>query len=368
MKNISIILKNGYDPCFFWALQNCSYEIDSQNNTILLKYKNNCIFLEIPKANNREYIPDKKIEFLSFSNDLLKNYKIYKQENKTDTLILGLTNGESVESYCTNQQELINWMVEFLNDNNYLLLTTTDYNIPFSHENIFYHPFLNIVKWYYYLGYRYLNFYSQQKKDHLLGIYHGNRKEEYGSEWRNRISNNLTNILNDDYYIYTKPSIAMEEIVDSIKWTNNLVWDKNHSTSYLDYNQSAMNLIWESEHEKGRPRITEKTLKAILFSKAGIFFMWYGSETMYKVLVDNGFWFLNFDFYDVNQPINPLENSVYKVAEYLKELKIKYGTDTEVYNFLLDQYGSKLESNFNKLQNLIKNSPFEKKFLDAIIL
>ena len=361
MKNILVKVGNRWDPCLYWPLQNCRHSVDIENDIISCDFEDNKIHIECPRAIEVGFIPDKLIAYTHFDKNLLVNFRQYKEQNNLDSIIMAYTNGERVgEFYQRNV-----WQT-FLDDNNYLLLTTADYPSSFKHDNIFFSPFLNIIKWFYYTGYRYLNFYPTDKKAALLGHYHGNRSEDYSADWRNRISNKVRSILGSDYEIYTKPEIPMQDIVDSIKWTGNLVWDKNHATSYLDYNQSAVNLLWDSEEEFGVQRFTEKTLKAILFSKALIFFIWYGPLGLVKDLQEAGFWFLNFEFLDLTSA-TPLEDSIYKTVEYLKNLRLTEGSNDYVYSTLLNAYREKLINNGVKFDNLLKNCPYEQEFLRALI-
>lgn len=361
MNHITVTLGSKWDPCFFWALQNCSYNANVDNNYISLEYQNSYIHVGMPKTIEYDFTPTRHVQYIHFDKTLLRNFKTFKKDNNIDSIIMAYTNGERVGEYFNAET----WQ-NFLDDNNFLLLTTADYPNTFIHNNIFFSPFLNLIKWFYYTGYRYLNFYPQEQKSYLLGHYHGNRSEDYSADWRNRISNNLRNILNNDYHIYSKLSIPMEDIVDSVRWTGNLVWDKNHATSYLDYNQSAVNILWDSEDEYGVHRFTEKTLKAILFAKAEIFFMWYGPLALVKDLQAQGFWFLNFEFLDYSSN-TPLEDSLYKTAEYLKLLRQQFSTITDLHKFLLEKYGHRLESNSKNFDNILRNCPYEEKFLQALI-
>lgn len=226
---------------------------------------------------------------------------------------------------------------------------------------------------YYALGYQFLNFYQTKEKENLLGVYN-NFGSGYKSE-RSEIINFLENQLNHPVKVYQKGDVLNynKPYLDSIGWQR----ATQHSTSYTDYNQSVANLIFESNGATSMSNLlfTEKTLKAILFQKPYNFFIYLGSPDQTRWLHDRGFWFLNSDFHedpelihkvvDNKRPINThfgdsTAVSAVHVFEYLIFLKDKLGTDTAVYNYLLEQHSSKIDRNIENLRFLMTCSYVDK--------
>jgi len=162
----------------------------------------------------------------------------------------------------------------------------------------------------------------------------------------------------------------------------------NHITSYIDFTTSVCNVIFETLYSTGnvdepgsdnkmycRQYITEKTLKAIIFSEENIFFIWYGPIKLYKHLMDMGFWFLNSEFYDEsielsvlypNTSYSHMEESVIDASIYLKSLKEKYKTNTEVHKHLMKTFGHKLQKNVELFKEILNSYSKKENILNLI--
>lgn len=260
-------------------------------------------------------------------------------------------------------------ITNYLNNGNILLSMSSS---SITHPNFIFEPLFGLVHHYYYLGFNFLNFYGLTEKQNLLGIYH-NPIHIGGSFYKRRdqIYNDVKSILNDDFVKYDCPNSELEKLLNSYRYFGN--WYKNHISGYSDYATSVCNLIFESNDSlsthvtDNRMLINEKTLKGLLFSKENIFFMWYGNEYFLPYLMNYGFWFLNFEFYDPNDTIEtPIYNSVIKTTNYLKELKDKLHTTDNVHKFLLKEFGHKLNNNGMLIDKLIKESPIKDRVINLL--
>ena len=258
---------------------------------------------------------------------------------------LGLGNNMFVQSqvveryHCTDEE-----ILEFLNDGNLILSSSS---VSFTHPNFIYDPTFNLVFFYDDLGFNYLKYHKQDcTKTGLLGTYY--RKKHI--DGNNRVGRDMVidmarTVLEDDLKILSDESktefnYLLENNEFFGKWTQH-----THITSYTDYMINSCNLMCESMdpsigQQFEREYITEKTLKAILFSEENIFFILYCTDYNMKVLTDLGFWFLNTEFYT-----DQVNRSVFKSFKYLKQLKNELKDDQKVYEFLLKTYGDKLENN-----------------------
>jgi hypothetical protein len=332
------------------------------------------------RSNNTEYvfttnddiIGDKQIKLLHrpeiFGNDWkttqISSVEYYGGTPKTlkdyDKVIVTLTIDAP-----QNSQHIKDNMLEFLNDGN-ILISTSLLNI--DHPNYIFSPLLNLFLFYYYYGYVYLNYYSSAKKQNLLGLYH-DKKSGNLKHWRNKWTDYCEHTLGKDFLVYDVKSD------DSFKTTlqqyNALgFWGQNHITSYTDYNTSVCNIVFETFGPSDNPSeniswsgeyITEKTLKAILFGQADIFFIWYGSEYFFEYLKDCGFWFLNTEFYQKN-----VHQSAKDTILYLKTLKEALKTNEAVQSHLLEKHDEKLKNNMKVFNNIINNYPERQRILQLI--
>lgn len=360
--NVEIYIPT-YDPCLFWPIQNLPHQIDLEHHEIVFDCGSNrklILKFNHDKKTRSDNIRSKNFTYFAFSHELF-------HENKAEQkLFLHLTNGEDIKNHFLNFEEAAvkKSVYEYLDQGNLLLLTDNFANDPIVHENVFYHPFINVIRHYFQLGYSFLNFYPQEQKHHLLGIYHGNRPEDLSADWRNRLYKKILGIFPNDFHVYPSPEIALKDIVYSNEFASGNVWTKNHVTSYTDYNQSAVNVIWESEEEIGS-RLTEKTLKALQFSKVDNFFIWYGPQKMLEILHDYGFWFLNSISYSSSQS-NPVEKSVFDALIFLKNLKDSIGDNTKIHKKLLNLFGHKLNQNKIKFDQMVNICPYQDQFIRSL--
>jgi hypothetical protein len=307
---------------------------------------------------------DKKIKFFHTWED--KN----RDADKYDKLVHSMP-GESYQHHIPD-----NDVLDFLNQGNICLAGGS---MPIMHENFFYEPYYGLIYFYYFFGYDHLNYYKFDNKVNLCGIYH--RTEHVNKRlipMRNYIYDSTKDILQDDLKIYESKSYKIKPLIESYTHFRN--WGNNHISGYTDYTTSVCNIVYETcdtwdltgGSTNGRTHVSEKTLKSIIFCEEDIFFIWYGTNELYKYLTDLGFWFLNSEFYndtlessivDYTYPmsaqhlkleITPIEKSVIDASEYLKQLKVKLGSNANVYRELLKIHGSKLTRNVEIFNELLR--------------
>jgi hypothetical protein len=161
-------------------------------------------------------------------------------------------------------------------------------------------------------------------------------------------------------------------------------WDsKCHTTSYLDYITSVCAFAFETTNFEefifpyqslNRQYITEKTLKAILYSKMDIPFIMDMNPFNFVELHEMGFWFLNSEFFDfsktkfIDEASENMKNSIFKSIEYILELYKKNNSDLDKTHLELKLlYSDKMQNNYNLfMEYLVK--PYNCKKLIKFIL
>jgi hypothetical protein len=293
---------------------------------------------------------------------LFHTFREWKEFRGYDKLI----QTQIVENYHEYNQSI----KEYLDAGNICISAAS---ISFEHPNFYYDPIFNLIFFYHFYGFNFLNYYKFEKKENLLGVYY---RPTIGTtphkEHRESIYLDGKEILQDDLVSYNSIDYNLKKILQPYNFFG--LWGNNHITSYIDYTTSVCNLIFETLHSNSnedgesdrmykRQYITEKTLKAICFSEENIFFIWYGPKKLFKYLNDLGFWFLNSEFFDETKTIEPvhlrpyynhMEASVKESMIFLKFLKNELKDNKSVHEHLIKLYGDKLKKNselFNKILN-----------------
>jgi len=314
--------------------------------------------------NDDEYIFTKHDETIALCDYKIRlfhtfhEWKSFKGYNK-------LIQTQTVENYHISNYEL----KEYLDAGN---ISLSSASISFDHPNFFYDPIFNLIFFYYHYGYNFLNYYEFNNKLNLLGIYHQNNKGEFFAPKvkRDFIFNSAYELLGTDLHCFKSNDYNLKSILQPYSLFGH--WGNNHISSYTDYMTSVCNLLFETldedsniedENNKMYKRfyITEKTLKAILFSEANIFFIWYGPKSLLSHLIDLGFWFFNLEFYSDN-----IEQSVYHSINHLKELKETHLTNEELHKYLVNTYGHKLQKNVELFKNILNSYDKKDSLLNLI--
>jgi hypothetical protein len=261
--------------------------------------------------------------------------------------------------FANENKNLIN---EFLKMDNFSLITTTD--LKFNSKNILYDYKISLIYFYYLLRFYHLPIDEMQvSKKYFIGSYY-RKKYRPGRDYFFDKIKKITDVTTYSIdYDLDKSSIFDLKYQDG--------WYGNHITSYLDYLKSVCNIIVESEDSESinyQYHCTEKTLKAILFSKLNIFFIYYANHNLIKELISDGYWFLNFEFIDINNINEDSVNlSIEKTIQYLNQLKAQFNNYDLLHQHLIDKFGNKLQNNYKIFINLKESTYLSDIILDFII-
>lgn len=249
----------------------------------------------------------------------------------------------------------------FKNFNNFGLITSS--NLHINNKNIFYTYQISLIYFYYLLRLYHLSLDEiSVNKKYLIGCYY---KKNY-KFYRDDIFNKISNI--SDIKIYSVNYTEDESCLFDLQYK--VGWDSNHITSYVDYLKSVCNIIFESNGAYDDfYHCTEKTLKAILFSKLNIIFIYHANYNLVKELINDGYWFLNFEFIDNNKDItdNDVEESILKSVHYLNELYLKFNDNQKVYNYLKQKYETKMQNNYKIFTKLKTTNDLSEEIIKFII-
>ena len=272
-------------------------------------------------------------------------------------------------------------MRNFLNENKVISCG----NFRYSHKNFIYEPFINLLYSYYQYGFDYYPYnYLEVKKQNLIGLY---LKRNYKTN-RDTLYNNVleifktNNIESSLLKIYKQESIP--DFFTKFNCLHSMAWDMNcHITSYLDYITSVCGFVFETTNydefkfpynTTNREYITEKTLKAILYSKMDIPFIIDMNPYTFLEFHNMGFWCLNSEFFDFNK-INFLDelsenmkNSIYKSIDYILNLYIENDGDlNKIHLEIKKLYSDKMQNNFNQFMMYLIQPQNSDKILKFIL-
>lgn len=263
-------------------------------------------------------------------------------------------------------------------DMKHFVLTCSNLNKEYRNVKFLYK--LAFVHYFYHLGYYHLDFdIIKTQKLNLLGTYHRNGYKPERDEAFN-LANNIHEIKKYGKYEYDIASVY------NMKYTEG--WYKNHIIYYYDYIKSVCNIVFESEvpyifenkdyppnQQPGAYHISEKTVKAILFSNFEIFFIYYAMPDLVIRLYDDGFWFLNFEFIDFNvlkketflNQVKILQKSITDSVEYLKYLNNEAKDLSTIHEDLLKKFGKKLKNNYILFTEILNDKELSKEVVDFIL-
>lgn len=340
------------------------------------------------------FIFTQNIDFINqsdYEKSLFESFKYFKRTIFIDFRFF-FENFDEHELYIFNKNQSIEYVFfsveerttrdldKSLLDAHNLKIITCDFDSNLKHEKIFSYPFLSFFHFFYVHGYNYLNFYDfNNTKTNLIGTY---IRKNYKTE-RDFLIKKVEDKFDTSYKSLLKifelefyKNEKIKEITDFYNVNLNF-WDKNHISSYTDYINSVCILLFETDADMSTDRIffTEKTFKALLFSKLNIPFLIFCPIGNLLYLKENGYWFLNFEFIDFdkfgnNSDFNSkhLVDSILKSTDFLlKKYQEHDGDLNKIHLFLIDQYGEKMQNNFNSIMNELVNPSLNEEFLDFIL-
>lgn len=276
-----------------------------------------------------------------------------------DKIIITRTNGESLPEhefhhvYKTLSNPKVFWISSAALGNT-------------QNDRIIIDIFINLYYFYNGFGFYYLNYYPSEKKEKFIGTY--NRHVNYKPERYDLIKHFRENIV-DDIEIFDVEESFYTNVGGNIldRWN----WQQMHITSYLDYNTTVANILFDTATDGPSKNNTfilnEKILKGIIFQKANIFFIYLGTIEAMNWAIQKGFWFLNQEFYDSSKatPGDVIKSAI-KTIEFLKNLKEELKTNDAVYKFLLDKYKHKLEQSVNSFNHLLNNCEYKEQLIKLL--
>lgn len=268
-------------------------------------------------------------------------------------------------------EEIISWL------NKGRIIISGGTTVPeFKHENFIQCYSLNLWYLYYMLGYHFLNYYPDNiNRMHLVGTYwRGIHINGLNIPERDEVIHKVKKLMGSDYINYS--DISRKSKYDAVINPHYMFkrWANIPMSTYTDFQHSVASLVYESlgtshkiyannNYAGFRDKLSEKTLKALLFSKTNTFTIYNSNPFHVKWLQEHDFWFLNFEFlegFDKDDIYNEekflhydVRVTVYKACEYLKQLKQKYKTNNDVHKYLCDKYGHLLERNYTNIMKLI---------------
>jgi hypothetical protein len=254
-----------------------------------------------------------------------------------------------------------NTLRNFLKDNKVISCSNVSYNNP----NFYYEPFLNLIYSYYQYGF---DFYPYNKldvkKQNLIGMYLKKNYKVSRDKMHSNIESKFINKNVDSSLLEIYKESPKPDFFTKFNCLHTPTWDsKCHTTSYLDYITSVCAFAFETTNFEefifpyqslNRQYITEKTLKAILYSKMDIPFIMDMNPINFIELHEMGFWFLNSEFFDfsttkfIDELSENMKNSIFKSIEYILELyKVNEYDLDKTHSELKLLYGDKMQNNYN---------------------
>jgi hypothetical protein len=268
-----------------------------------------------------------------------------------------------------------NTLRNFLKDNKVISCS----NVSYTNTNFYYEPFLNLIYSYYQYGF---DFYPYNKldvkKQNLIGMYLKKNYKVSRDKMHNDIQSKFINKNVDRGLLEIYKESKRPDFFTKFNCLHTPAWDSRcHTTSYLDYITSVCAYTFETTNFEefifpyqslNRQYITEKTLKAILYSKMDIPFIMDMNPINFVELHEMGFWFLNSEFFDftktkfIDEASENMKNSIFKSIEYILELYKNNDSDLDkTYSELKLLYSDKMQNNYNLfMEYLVKPYNCEK--------
>jgi predicted house-cleaning noncanonical NTP pyrophosphatase (MazG superfamily) len=349
------------------APKNVLMELDGHNFFMCCDYK---------------YIEDCDIKIYATDIRFLNHETIPSLNSKIDYFLINNCNGEYfgrtdiIASLLENEKVII------------VLGHLLPYDFP-SHPRLILDPSIDLFLFYYRFGYYWLNYYKNTDKKYLIGTY--NWQGNQYKTWRSRFLDNAQDILGDNLKIFLPSDISTANVANRLLVLDS--WQTMHITSYTDFNSTVANIMFETQgagedsEQQGQMILTEKTLKSILFQKAGIFFIYWGNWNQLKWLHEKGFWFLNSEFHgeehlndlqkynsinlDFNlssarKEIKMLFVSVFKTLEYVKDLENTMNSKQEVYEYLFDKYKENLDQTSSVIDSMLSTCEWKDRLFNLL--
>jgi hypothetical protein len=357
-KNVEeFVSKNGYsyfDGNSFIKNINAEWSLFYKNNLIDIKlYHDNDL-----SENYSEY--DDVIVFDTkylFEKSDIDNFKF-------KTIFLAI---DEIPQPINHIKMLIDSGIKFISSGNTKITNNLSYGYFYSYK-------LAILFYYYRLGFYHLNLDNiDVVKQNILGFYHKSNYKKNRDSYITQITNLFKNKNNNYIKNYSIPYNDYTTLLD-LKYDHG--WTKNHITSYTDYIKSICILIFETDVAVNEYHTTEKTLKAILFSKLNIPSILVCNYKQLIELVNDGYWFLNCEFIDFNLLMNSnevkgrriLNKSVEDSVNFLLEIFELNSKDLNKTNeYIRDKFSYKMQNNYKIFNETIYDIKIQDEIMDFIL-
>ena len=300
---------------------------------------------------------DSEIHIIKNLNELKKeNYdKVYNFESYQRGHTYHNKNTEDYETVYINIGERTSISTEInneLNGHKFISGSNCDY------KNSFYDYKLNLIYFYYYYGFNYLRYkFRYVKKQNVLGVYWFPNYKKQRDEQISKIQE-LSSFPIDFYS--EGNDLNTYECIRIMDRDN---WDRNHISSWTDYETSVVGFVFETLNHGLEFNCThrleylgEKTLKPLLFSFLKMPFILDCNPYSFIELSNDGYWFLNSEFfkYTGNDSVPALIENFSKSLDdsilFLDSLyKDNSGNLEIISNILYNTYKQKIDNNFSKI-------------------
>ena len=251
--------------------------------------------------------------------------------------------------------------LNFFEKNNIRLVSCYSdmYLDEYSDEDFLHIPFISFLEFFYDKRYYYLDYDIEIKKKNLIGTYHIEGYKNDRDEFLRKI-NNYFELKGNPLVKKYSQSIPIK-IPQRIQEFSFEGWQYNHVTNYMDFGTSILNLIFETQFESSN-WFTEKTLKSLLFSNC-TYPILYKDLNELRWLRDNGYWLLNFEFIDWDNPNNQkaVEDSILKSIQYVNAID---GNIEEKFHELDKRYGQKRKETYTKIMNWLDKPDYRDKLFN----
>lgn len=244
-------------------------------------------------------------------------------------------------------------------------------------SNYFYEYKLNFLQQYFEMGYDFVRFRNGLKVDKtfLLGLYY---TEGYKG-LRDNTNKEILNLSNFkiDYFSSSKENDFYKTF---LIFSQRDYWYKNHTSTFTDYLTSVCGYVFETlnynqdfETKLRLEYLSEKTLKALLFSIHNIPFILDCNPYSFVSLNSDGYWFLNSEFFNGTENdshdviTEKMKVSIIKSIEFLNKLYEDYdGNFNDIHQYFIDNFGNKMQKNFELIDKYLTN-PDNDKLLNFIL-
>lgn len=306
-----------------------------------------------------------------------KKFYIYTSLLQEQT-ISNIQNVEGFETIIFSHDEISEFkddeIVDICNDKKIKIITNSlNSKERYIKNHVYYDPYLSCISSFYLTNYNWLSFEKRKSyREELVSSYY---KKNHRKE-RDIVFEQLENFLHKRNQRITVKDYLYNYIdeVKKIQFHDKIYKNRGyHTTTFTDYINSVVTLYFETHLEISNFYISEKTMKSFLFSNVGVIPVLVNDKKTQKLLIDDGFWAMNFDFYDEDFQGNSLEyitSNLQKTFEHILHIYLNDGKKNyeKTYQILYEQNKDKLNQNTEKMLEICENFQDKKDLIDFILI